>query len=80
MPFDAQAAAAAGATDRGDARRAVGGWLLAVAAMVWFMVALGGATRLTGSGLGCPDWPKCYGQAVAPLETHAIIEYGNRLL
>src|SRR5438105_13771440 len=36
--------------------------------------------RLTGSGLGCPDWPKCYGQAVAPLETHAIIEYGNRLI
>jgi cytochrome c oxidase assembly protein subunit 15 len=36
--------------------------------------------RLTGSGLGCPDWPKCYGRTVAPLETHAIIEYTNRLL
>ena len=36
--------------------------------------------RLTGSGLGCPDWPKCYGKAVAPLETHAVIEYGNRIL
>ena len=38
------------------------------------------AVRLTGSGLGCPDWPKCYGKAVAPLETHAVIEYGNRIL
>src|SRR5436305_9371045 len=44
------------------------------------IVLTGAGVRLTGSGLGCPDWPKCYGQAVAPLETHAIIEYGNRLL
>ncbi len=67
MPFDAQAAAAAaGATDRGDARRAVGGWLLAVAAMVWFMVALGGATRLTGSGLSIMEWAPIMG-AVPPL-------------
>jgi cytochrome c oxidase assembly protein subunit 15 len=36
--------------------------------------------RLTGSGLGCPDWPKCYGGVAPPLETHAWIEYGNRLV
>jgi heme a synthase len=44
------------------------------------IVLTGAAVRLTGSGLGCPDWPKCYGKAVAPLETHAVIEYGNRIL
>src|SRR5215208_8299483 len=44
------------------------------------IVTTGAAVRLTGSGLGCPDWPKCYGQVVAPLEFHAVIEYGNRLL
>src|SRR3954454_4812417 len=44
------------------------------------IVLTGAAVRLSGSGLGCPDWPKCYGKAVAPLETHAVIEYGNRIL
>src|SRR4051812_8315573 len=44
------------------------------------IVLTGAAVRLTGSGLGCPDWPKCYGRTVAPLEDHAVIEYGNRLL
>src|SRR2546430_2295941 len=44
------------------------------------IVLTGAGVRLTGSGLGCPDWPKGYGQAVAPLETHAIIKYGNRLI
>src|SRR3954464_2703355 len=44
------------------------------------IVLTGAAVRLTGSGLGCPDWPKCYGRTVAPLEYHAVIEYGNRLI
>ncbi len=49
-------------------------------ASLTLIVLTGAAVRLTGSGLGCPDWPKCYGGVVAPLETHAVIEYGNRLL
>src|SRR5829696_3040160 len=44
------------------------------------IVFTGAAVRLTGSGLGCPDWPKCYGKVAPPLETHAVIEYGNRIL
>jgi heme a synthase len=53
--------------------------LVALAALS-LIVLTGAAVRLTGSGLGCPDWPKCYGGTVPPLETHAVIEYGNRLL
>jgi len=53
--------------------------LIALAALA-LIVLTGAAVRLTGSGLGCPDWPKCYGGTVPPLETHAVIEYGNRLL
>jgi cytochrome c oxidase assembly protein subunit 15 len=47
---------------------------------LWLIVLTGAAVRLTGSGLGCPDWPKCHGGYVAPLRLHAWIEYGNRLL
>lgn len=44
-----------------------------------FIIVTGGAVRLTGSGLGCPDWPTCDGgRIVAPLETHAMVEFVNR--
>jgi heme a synthase len=52
---------------------------VALAALA-LIVLTGAAVRLTGSGLGCPDWPKCYGGSTPPLESHAVIEYTNRLL
>ena len=44
------------------------------------IVVSGGSVRLTGSGLGCSDWPNCEeDQFVASLEYHALIEFVNRL-
>jgi heme a synthase len=44
------------------------------------IVLTGAAVRLTGSGLGCPTWPKCYGNVYPPLRTHALIEFSNRAI
>jgi cytochrome c oxidase assembly protein subunit 15 len=44
------------------------------------IVATGAAVRLSGSGLGCPTWPQCYGHFYPPLQSHAVIEFGNRVL
>jgi len=54
---------------------------LSVLAMlsVFALVVLGGIVRVTGSGLGCPDWPLCHGGLLPPLELKPIIEYSHRL-
>jgi cytochrome c oxidase assembly protein subunit 15 len=47
------------------------------------IVVTGGAVRLTGSGLGCPTWPRCTEESFRPhgaLDHHQIIEFGNRTL
>ena len=47
------------------------------------IVLTGGAVRLTGSGLGCPTWPRCTDAsfvATPELAGHGAIEFGNRLL
>jgi protoheme IX farnesyltransferase len=43
------------------------------------LIVIGAVVRATGSGLGCPDWPKCHGSWVPPLQAEALIEYSHRL-
>ena len=52
---------------------------VALAALT-LIVMSGAAVRLTGSGLGCPTWPRCYGKIYPPLNTHAVIEFSNRMI
>ena len=66
MPFDAPAPTRDPITAAGRDRRAVARWLLAVAGMVWVMVTIGGATRLTGSGLSIMEWAPIRG-ALPPM-------------
>ena len=48
------------------------------AAFAYLQIALGGVVRVTGSGLGCPDWPLCHGRPYPPPDIHSIIEYSHR--
>ena len=46
---------------------------------VTVIIVTGAAVRLTGSGLGCPNWPTCdKGRVVAPVRYHAMVEFVNR--
>ena len=54
--------------------------LVAIAGLT-AIIFTGAAVRLTGSGLGCPTWPKCTETSLyTPLSTHGVIEFGNRML
>ena len=51
------------------------------AVLLALIVVSGAAVRLTGSGLGCPTWPRCTSSSlVAPASYHGWIEFGNRIL
>lgn len=67
--------------DRVDRRVVAAAWATLVVQVL--IVGTGGLVRLTGSGLGCPTWPRCTDDSLVPTEEmgfHGIIEFGNRTL
>ncbi len=67
----------------GSDRRTVVWWAGATLVANTLIIVTGGLVRLTGSGLGCPTWPKCTDESFVPhreLGLHGVIEFGNRML
>ena len=63
-------------------RRTVERWAWASVVANTLIVLTGGLVRLTGSGLGCPTWPRCTAESFVPhreLGMHGVIEFGNRM-
>ena len=55
--------------------------LVYLALLTSFLVVVwGGVVRVSGSGLGCPDWPTCHGQFLPSLDTATRIEWFHRFL
>jgi protoheme IX farnesyltransferase len=48
--------------------------------VIFLVVIWGGVVRVSGSGLGCPDWPTCHGQFLPSLDTATRIEWFHRFL
>ena len=60
------------------ARRA-GQWAFAAAVLTVGLITYGAWVRVSGAGLGCPDWPLCEGVIVPELEGATAIEFGHRV-
>jgi heme a synthase len=56
-------------------------WIASASCAALFVVITSGAfVRLTGSGLGCENWPRCGDKPYPERDFHAFVEFGNRMV
>lgn len=80
---EGRSAVARGATRLLGTEGALRGWSVALLAANIVIIVTGAVVRLTGSGLGCPTWPRCTDASYVTtpeMGLHGVIEFTNRLL